>query len=155
MNITRHVALMALVLGTGACGSEPPASAPAESTSASTAAASRPRVFFVEPRDGARVKSPVHLQFGAESIQIAAVPTGTVETPRSGIGHHHVGVDTDCLEVGTEIPKAAPWVHFGTGTSEIDMQLPPGQHKLALQLGDDQHRTMTGLCATISVNVTG
>lgn len=159
MNITRHVTLLALVFGAGACGSEPPASQPAsappvESASASTAAASRPRVFFVEPRDGATVKSPVHLQFGAENIQVAAVPAGTVDTPRPGLGHHHVGVDTDCLEVGVEIQKAAPWVHFGTGTSEIDMQLPPGQHKLALQLGDDQHRTMTGLCATITVNVT-
>jgi hypothetical protein len=33
------------------------------------------------------------------------------------------------------------------------MQLPPGQHKLTLQLGDDLHRTSEGLCQTITVNV--
>lgn len=138
MNISRRVAVLALVIGAGACAAGPPAS----------------RVFFVEPRDGATVKSPVHLQFGAENIQIAAVPAGTVETSRPGIGHHHVGVDTDCLPPGAEIPKAAPWVHFGTGSAEIDMQLPPGQHKLALEIGDDLHRTLPGLCTTITVNVT-
>ena len=57
--------------------------------------------------------------------------------------------------MGTAIPKAAPWVHFGDGKSVIDMQLPPGPHKLTLQIGDDLHRTMTGLCQTINVTVNG
>ena len=55
---------------------------------------------------------------------------------------------------GTTIEKAAPWVHFGTGNSEIDMQLPTGMHKLTLQLGDDMHRAVAGLCTSITVNVT-
>jgi hypothetical protein len=62
-------------------------------------------------------------------------------------------VDTDCLPAGTEIPKASPWVHFGDGKNEIDMQLPPGTHRLALQIGDDKHMTIEGLCSTITVNV--
>jgi hypothetical protein len=115
---------------------------------------SKPRVFFVEPKDGATVKSPVHLQFGIENYQVAAVPQGTVDTARSGMGHYHVGVDTDCLSAGTAIQKAAPWVHFGTGNSEIDMQLPPGMHKLTLELGDDMHRAVEGLCTSITVTVT-
>ena len=28
-------------------------------------------------------------------------------------------------------------------------------HKLVVQAGDDRHATMTGLCETITVNVTG
>jgi uncharacterized protein DUF4399 len=112
-----------------------------------------PRVFFVQPQDGATVKSPVKLEFGIENYQIGAVPAGTVTEGRPGIGHHHVGVDTDCLPVGAEIPKASPWVHFGTGNSTIDMQLPPGQHKLTLQVGNDLHRTIEGLCTSITVNV--
>jgi hypothetical protein len=115
---------------------------------------SKPRVFFVEPMDGATVKSPVHLKFGIENYQVAAVPQGTVDTARAGMGHYHVGVDTDCLSAGTAIQKAAPWVHFGTGNSEIDMQLPPGMHKLTLELGDDMHRAVEGLCTSISVTVT-
>jgi len=52
------------------------------------------------------------------------------------------------------IPRAAPWVHFGDGKNIIDMQLPTGMHKLTLQVGDDLHRTIEGLCTSINVNVT-
>jgi Domain of unknown function (DUF4399) len=116
---------------------------------------SEARVFFVSPQDGATVKSPVPLQFGIENYTIAPVPKEAItpEQVRSGMGHHHVGVDTDCLPPDTEIPKAQPWVHFGDGKSTIDMQLPPGPHKLTLQLGNDLHRTIDGLCSTITVTV--
>jgi hypothetical protein len=112
------------------------------------------RVFFVQPADGATIKSPAHLEFGAQDFTIAAVPQGTVTDTRPNLGHYHVGLDTDCLPPGTAIPRAAPWVHFGDGKNVIDMQLPPGQHKLTLQIGDDLHRTIEGLCSTITVNVT-
>ncbi len=141
-----------------ACSSEP--STPAESTvaaaPAATAAApgaSGARVFFIEPVAGATVKSPVKLRFGIEGLEISPVPPGEVSSARAGTGHHHVGVDTECLPPGTVIPKAAPWVHFGNGTTEIDMQLPPGQHRLALAVGDDMHTTIAGLCSMIDIAV--
>jgi hypothetical protein len=112
-----------------------------------------PRVFFVQPADGATVKSPVRLEFGAQDFTIAAVPPGTPTETRPNLGHHHVGIDTDCLPPGTVIPRAAPWVHFGDGKNVIDMQLPTGTHRLTLQIGDDLHRTIEGLCTTISVTV--
>jgi hypothetical protein len=144
---------------TAACGGAdaPPAEPAAESAAPAPApaASAGPRVFFVEPTDGATVKSPVHLVFGIENFEISPVPAGTVETSRSGMGHHHVGVDADCLPPGTVIPMASPWVHFGKGDNQIDMQLPPGSHKLTLQLGDDKHTTIEGLCTTITVNVAG
>jgi hypothetical protein len=155
----KRLALIALTVFAAACSSgtpesAPPAStAPAASTPPPAAAASGPRVFFVEPQDGATVKSPVKLRFGVENFQIAPVPEGTVTTARSGLGHHHVGVDTDCLPPGTVIPKAAPWVHFGKGDAEIDMQFAPGTHKLALEIGDDTHTTIPGLCSTITITV--
>jgi len=160
MNVTKHLALFAVAAVMSGCSSEP-AEPPAESTpaaapptaSAPPAASSAPRVFFIEPQDGATVKSPVKLRFGIENYELAAVPQGTVTAPRPNAGHHHVGVDIDCLPAGTEIPKANPWVHHGGAQTEMDMQLTPGQHKLTLQLGDDQHRTIEGLCQTITVNV--
>ena len=159
MSLRSHLVLLASLVVVGACGSNEPASQPASSASASppaaAPAASGPRVFFVEPQNGATVKSPVHLTFGIENYQLAAVPPGTVETSRPGMGHHHVGIDTDCLSSGATIVKGTPsWVHFGDGKAEIDMQLPPGQHKLTLQLGDDLHKTIEGLCQTVTVNVT-
>ena len=117
-------------------------------------AAKKARVFFVEPKNGAAVTSPVHLKFGSTGIEIAAVPQGDVKTTRSGVGHYHVGIDQACLKAGQNIVKGTPsWVHFGDGKSEFDTQLTPGQHKLALQIGDDLHNTMPGLCSTITVNV--
>lgn len=112
------------------------------------------RVFFIQPADGAMVQSPVRLEFGAEDFRIAAVPEGTVTETRPDLGHHHVAINADCLPTGTEVPSAAPWVHFGDGKNIIDMQLPPGLNRLTLQVGDDLHRTIEGLCSTISVNVT-
>jgi hypothetical protein len=159
MKVTTHIPRIALTAGVllaAACGSGAPPESGTETappaTSAPPAATSRPRVFFVEPQDGATVKSPVRLRFGIESYGIAAVPQ-TVEKVRPGVGHHHVAIDSDCLSPGTVIPKAAPWVHFGDGKNEIDMQMPPGPHRLTLQLGDDEHRTIEGLCSTINVTV--
>ena len=151
-----RVMFLAVVIFSGACGgapqSEPASNAPA-APAASAPAATGPHVLFAEPQDGATVKSPVRFEFGIENYAISPVPKPALEKPREGVGHHHLGVDTDCLPVGEVIPMAQPWIHFGDGRTGIEMQLPPGPHKFALQLGDDQHRTMTGLCSTVSVTV--
>src|SRR3954471_19861106 len=118
------------------------------------AAAKKPRVFFIEPKNNATVTSPVHMKYGSEGIEIAPVPPGDVTTARPGIGHYHVGIGVSCLATGRTIVKGTPsWVHFGDGKSEIDMQLTPGKHKLALQLGDDLHNTIAGACQEITVTV--
>ena len=120
---------------------------------ANAQAAKKPRVFFVEPKNNASSASPVHLKFGSEGIEISPVPADA-KTARPGMAHYHLGIDQDCLEAGKTIVKGTPsWVHFGDGKSEIDTQLTPGKHKLALQLGDDLHNTMPGFCSTITVNV--
>jgi hypothetical protein len=156
------LALVGVAIFVTACSSgTPESSAPASSSTGSAApastppppAAAGPRVFFVEPQDGATVTSPVTLRFSTENFPIVPVPEGTVTTARAGMGHHHVGVDTDCLPPGTVIPKAAPWVHFGKGDAQMQMQLAPGTHKLALQIGDDTHTTLPGLCQTITITV--
>jgi hypothetical protein len=152
--------LMAGILVTAACGeSEPPsetATGGATATSPAATPATRtgsPRVFFVEPQNGTTLKSPVKLRFGIENYEIAAVPPGDPTTARPAMGHHHVGVDTDCLPPGTVIPKANPWVHHGGGQTEMDMQLTPGPHKLTLQIGDDTHTTIEGLCSSVTITV--
>jgi hypothetical protein len=117
-------------------------------------AAKKARVFFVEPKNNATVTSPLHMKFGSQGIEIAAVPAGDVKTTRPGIAHYHVGIDQSCLPPGQTIVKGTPsWVHFGDGKSEFDTQLTPGKHKLALQLGDDLHNTLPGTCAVITVTV--
>jgi hypothetical protein len=147
------VALFAVGCGGAETPAEKPATEPPAAAAPPASSSGSPRVFFVEPVDGAMVKSPVKLVFGIENYQLAAVPQGTVTESRPNLGHHHVGVDIDCLPPGTEIPKANPWVHHGSGATTMDMQLPPGPHKLTLQLGDDLHKTIAGLCQSINITV--
>jgi hypothetical protein len=152
----KQLALLALMVFVSACSSGTPDSKPAAAAAPPpTMAASGPRAFFIEPADGAMVKSPVHLKFGAENIMIMAVPPDPVTTVRQGMGHFHVGVDVDCLPEGTEIVKGTPtWVHLGKGDSEMDMQLTPGPHKLSLQIADDKHVALPGAGACKTINVT-
>jgi hypothetical protein len=128
----------------------------AQSGEAKKPAAKKARVFFVEPKNGATVTSPLHMKFGSEGVEIAAVPPGdlTKAQVRPGKAHYHVGIDQDCLPAGKTIVKGTPsWVHFGDGKDVFDTQLTPGKHKLALQLGDDLHDTIPGTCQMITVTV--
>ena len=126
------------------------------SVSAGAQAKKKPRVFFIEPKNGATVTSPLHMKFGSEGVEIAAVPPGdlTKAQVRPGKAHYHVGIDQSCLAPGKTIVKGTPsWVHFGDGKDVFDTQLTPGKHKLALQLGDDMHDTLPGTCQEITVTV--
>ncbi len=113
---------------------------------------SGPRVFFVTPEDGATVSSPVSFEFGHENFMIEARGDGEIH---EGAGHHHIGVDTECLPPNTPIPEADPWVHFGDGSAIIEMQLEPGEHTLTIQVGDGMHVTLDepGLCSSITITV--
>jgi len=153
--ITKTAVAALLVLTCAACGQpEPAEEIVAEPVAEPTPAPTGPRAVFLQPADGVTLASPVRLEFGTENFLIAAVPEGEVTDPRPDLGHHHVAIDTECLPDGAPIPRAAPWVHFGDGSAVIDMQLPTGPHTLTLQIGDDLHQTIAGLCTTISINVT-
>jgi hypothetical protein len=121
--------------------------------SESQAPAAAPRVFFMQPADGATLKSPVNFVFASEQFTISPVPPGEVTQARPDVGHYHLGVDTDCLPAGQVIPKADPWIHFGMGNNSIEMQLTPGRHRFSVQMGDDLHATIAGLCETIEITV--
>ena len=164
------IAAAALVFGVAAsaCTSKPaeeakttetPAAAPAESHEGHQAA----KVYFKEPKDGATVssKSTLKFVFGADNFQISPVPADAKEA-RPNMGHFHFGVNTDCLAPGTTIPKAeegdkpgtaGKWVHFGKGTDTFEMALNPGTYKFSLEVGDDLHRAVEGMCETINVKV--
>lgn len=151
------VALIAvLAVGFAACGgapeeeSEPMAEEPAaamEDRSSMT-----PTVSFMRPADGATVSSPVQMEFIVSNVNISPVPADAEEA-RAGMVHHHVGIDTECLPPGEVVPQADPWVHFGDGSKVFETMLPPGEHTLSLQVGDDLHVTQEDLCTTISITV--
>ena len=153
MNISKQlvVPVVLMVAGLGVLVGAQTTKAPAMAMKAKPTAA---KVFFIEPKKGATVTSPVHMKFGSSGTTISPVPAGDVTTARPGMSHYHVGIDQDCLPAGKNIVKGTPsWVHFGDGKDVFETQLTPGKHKLALQLGDDKHDTMPGTCEVITVDV--
>ena len=162
------IAAAAVVFGlaAGACKSgtteeaaktETPAAAPAESHEGHQAK----MVYFAEPKDGATVPTLTKFVFKTDNYEISPVPKDAKEA-RPNVGHFHLGVDTDCLAPGTAIPKAeagakpgtaGQWIHFGTGSDNIEMALTPGPHKMSVEVGDDLHHAVEGLCQTINITV--
>jgi hypothetical protein len=149
---------MSLVLTIG-CGeaADTTSEEAAEETAAADQTATQeaaPRVYFVEPTDGAVISAaePVHVMFEVENFEIEPVGEGMIH---EGFGHHHLAIDGECLPPGTVIPTAEPWIHFGDGSNMIEVPLTPGQHTLTLQIGDGEHRTLDepGLCTSITVTV--
>ena len=112
-------------------------------------ASSGPRVYFIEPKDGATVTSPVHVQMGAENFTVE--PAGEV---KAGAGHLHIMVDTDCMPVGQVIPKDETHLHYGKAQTEADLELTPGAHRLCLQAADGAHTALAGESLTQVINIT-
>lgn len=92
------------------------------------------RVYFISPRDGETVTSPVTVRFGLSGMGVA--PAGIA---LAGTGHHHLLIDTDPPPPNLPIPADARHVHFGKGQTEAAVELAPGRHSLQLLLGDHLH----------------
>ncbi len=92
------------------------------------------KVFFVEPKDGATVASPVKIQMGVEGMEVQ--PAGKIQ---DGSGHHHIVIDSDSVAKGTLVPADDKHKHFGKGQTETELQLAPGQHTLQLQFANGVH----------------
>ncbi len=147
------------VAGAAACGGGSEEAAPESAAepmeeAAAEESSAEPRVFFVAPIDETdhATEIPLGITFGIENFEIGAVPE-EVTTVREGVGHYHVALDTECLPPGEIIPSADPWVHFGDGSDGMEMQLEGGEYRLTVQIGDDEHRTLEGLCDTIVVRM--
>ena len=101
----------------------------------STPAPEDARAYFISPRDGEVVSSPVLVQFGLEGVGVA--PAGVI---RENTGHHHLLVDVAELPpLDQPIPADANHIHFGGGQTEVRLELEPGEHSLQLLLGDHVH----------------
>jgi hypothetical protein len=92
-------------------------------------------VYFISPKDGAKVKNPVHIQFGLKGMGVAPAGVKFEDT-----GHHHLLIDTDVPADTTQpLPTSDAVRHFGKGQTETTIELPPGKHTLQLVLGDQNH----------------
>jgi hypothetical protein len=91
-------------------------------------------VYFIAPKDGATVASPVTIKFGLKGMGIA--PAGTT---MENTGHHHLIIDADLPPLDAPVPADANHVHFGKGQTETTVELKPGKHTLQLLLADQSH----------------
>lgn len=107
------------------------------------------RVFFINLKNGQKIKSPFKVQMGVSGI---ALDSAGVLKPASG--HHHILIDAgDSLTAGTVVLKDSTHLHFGNAQKEAELKLTPGEHKLTLQYADGIHRSYGGKLAS-SVTVT-
>jgi Domain of unknown function (DUF4399) len=101
---------------------------------AQTASPPGARVYFINLKDGAHVKSPVLVQFGLAGMGVA--PAGSTNP---NTGHHHLIIDSDTPPAGMPIAMDEKHRHFGGGQTEISVPLTPGNHTLQLVLADGGH----------------
>lgn len=94
------------------------------------------KVYFIDLKDGDKVKSPVTVRFGLSGMGVA--PAG-VEKEKTG--HHHLLINTELTGDALKEPIIADdqHKHFGGGQTETKIELPAGQHTLQLVLGDWSH----------------
>ena len=93
-------------------------------------------VYFLNLKDGDRVKSPVIVQMGVNGMQVE--PAGMVV---EGKGHHHLIIDGNFVDKGTMVPKDATHLHFGNGQTSDTLNLSPGNHTLTLQFANGVHES--------------
>jgi len=90
--------------------------------------------YFIEPAEGATVKSPFTVKFGLRGMGVAPALVDWPDT-----GHFHLLINRDAILSGSLIPNDATALDFGNGQTEAQITLPPGTHTLILQIGDYQH----------------
>jgi hypothetical protein len=109
------------------------------------------RVFFIRPYNGATVRSPFVVIFGAELVDVKAVPAGRVP---ENVGHHDLLINLDKVPLGELIPSDRQHLHFDQGQTRTELNLPPGQYTLTLQFADGiEHSHGPAMSATIHLTV--
>ena len=98
------------------------------------ALANSPKVYFIEPANGAFVEETFKVKFGLENFGVA--PAG-YDIPNTG--HHHLLIDTSLADLKSPIPADSKHIHFGKGQTETSITLEQGEHQLTLVMGNFAH----------------
>lgn len=92
-------------------------------------------VSFSNLSDGDTVPPVFVARFSIVGMGIAPAGTNIENT-----GHHHLLIDVDQLpDLDMPLPMTDSLRHFGGGQTEVELQLPDGEHTLQLLLADHAH----------------
>ena len=91
-------------------------------------------LYFISPRAGETVSSPVTVRFGLKNMGVA--PAGV---QYDNTGHHHLLINVEAMSLDLPIINNEEYRHFGAGQTETVLNLEPGVHTLQLLLGDFAH----------------
>ena len=99
--------------------------------------------YFVNIKDGDRVKSPFRVAFAVTGMGVSPVAAGSIQNT----GHHHILIDMPLpVDIKVPIPFDKPgeytqqhYKHFGAGETETLIDLPPGKHTLRLLFANHMH----------------
>jgi hypothetical protein len=147
------LACTAAALAIAGCGDEKRSDSTSEqapATEGSTPSGPKPAVAFVTPKDGATTGDKFTAKVKLENFEID--PTAVGKSPVPGKGHLHFQLDGgrfDIPENSGENGKIAKKLGVdgkyspSTTTSITYEKIPPGKHKLAVYLANNNH-TDTG-----------
>ncbi|HEY0973453.1 MAG TPA: DUF4399 domain-containing protein [Solimonas sp.] len=107
------------------------------------------KVYFIEPKDGAAVTSPVRIVFGLANMGVAPAGVNQVNT-----GHHHLLIDEPTIDLSKPLPATDQVKHFGGGQTETTVELKPGTHTLQLLLGDWKHQPHNPAIVSEKIKIT-
>jgi uncharacterized protein DUF4399 len=106
-------------------------------------------VYFISPKNGEHVRSPVHVVFGLKGMGVA--PAGI---KFDNTGHHHLLVDTDLpADLTQPLPASDNIRHFGKGQTETTLELTPGKHSLQLLFADATHTPFSPNVASKKITI--
>ena len=96
---------------------------------------SEPELYFIEPQDKANISGPVKIVFGLKDFGIAPAGYDIDNT-----GHHHLLINVNFpIDLTKPISADNNHIHFGKGQTETVLDLPKGEYRLRLLLGNYVH----------------
>ena len=100
-----------------------------------------PRLFVDPPDAGALARGVAVIPFRVENLRILPVVGADALKLSPRAGHLHVTLD--------DLPWH--WADFSTTNTIVVAPLPPGEHKVLIEVADPEHRVLTGQSVTFTV----
>ena len=105
-----------------------------------------PKLIVDPPLSDALARGVVRIQYRVENVRILPVFGEGALTVSPRVGHLHVHVD--------DLPWW--WAHTSDDNNTIDLAgMPPGQHKILIELVDSNHNVFPGQAVTVTFTVPG